>query len=46
MQPMAGECFSYNGSSGFIEVGINQDSAAALLGAAPGDRVDLKGRVK
>ncbi|MDQ2774811.1 MAG: SAM-dependent chlorinase/fluorinase [Acidobacteriota bacterium] len=39
-----GECFSYNGSSGFIELGINQDSAAAFLGAVPGDRVGLKAK--
>jgi S-adenosyl-L-methionine hydrolase (adenosine-forming) len=44
--PMGGECFSYGGSSGFIELGINQGNAAAFLGAAAGDRVGLKVKVK
>jgi S-adenosylmethionine hydrolase len=34
---LAGECFAYLGSSGFIELGINQRSAAAFLGVVPGD---------
>jgi len=35
------ECFSYFGSSGYIELGINQQSAAAFLGIHAGDTVLL-----
>ena len=34
-------CFAYFGSSGYIELGVNQGSAAALLGASPGDSITL-----
>jgi S-adenosylmethionine hydrolase len=36
------ECFAYFGSSGFVEVGINQASAAAFLKASPGDSISLQ----
>lgn len=35
-------CFAYFGSSGFIELGINQSNAAKYLHAAPGDPVILR----
>jgi S-adenosylmethionine hydrolase len=38
----AAECFAYFGSSGFVEVGINQASAAAFLKASPGDSISLQ----
>ena len=34
-------CFAYQGSSGYLEVGINQESAAAKLNARPGTPVHL-----
>lgn len=37
-------CFAYFGSSGFIELGLNQQSAAALLGTSPGDALKLENR--
>lgn len=37
-----GVCFAYFGSSGYIELGMNQRSAAAFLGAAPGDSISLQ----
>ncbi|HEX7362106.1 MAG TPA: SAM-dependent chlorinase/fluorinase [Bryobacteraceae bacterium] len=37
-----GECFAYFGSSGYIEIGINQRSAAEKLGAVPGGQVQLR----
>ena len=37
-----GELFAYFGSSGFIELAINQASAAALLGVSAGSRVTLR----
>ena len=40
--PAKGECFAYVGSSGFLELARNQDSAATLLGAAPGDKIGLQ----
>jgi hypothetical protein len=36
--------FTYRGSSGFLEIGINQRSAAHFLGLAPGDAVVLRQR--
>lgn len=36
-----GVCFAFFGSSGFIELGVNQQCAAALLGLAPGDPLQL-----
>ena len=36
-----GILFVYHGSSGYVEVGINQESAAKALGIAPGDRITL-----
>lgn len=38
----SGLCFAYFGSSGYIELGVKQQSAAALLKAAPGDLVRLQ----
>lgn len=35
-------CFAYFGSSGYIELGMNQQSASALLAVAPGDSIILK----
>ncbi len=37
-----GEVFAYPGSSGYIEIGINQGSAAARLQVAAGQRVTLR----
>ena len=37
-----GELFVYAGSSGYYEIGMNQVSAAARLGIAPGDPILLK----
>jgi S-adenosyl-L-methionine hydrolase (adenosine-forming) len=37
-----GVCFSYFGSSGYIELGMNQGNAAAHLGASPGSPVKLR----
>jgi S-adenosylmethionine hydrolase len=37
-----GLCFAYFGSSGYIELGVKQQSAAAVLKAAPGDLVTLQ----
>jgi S-adenosyl-L-methionine hydrolase (adenosine-forming) len=36
------EVFVYAGSSGFYEIGINQESAAKVLGTAPGDSIILE----
>jgi S-adenosyl-L-methionine hydrolase (adenosine-forming) len=36
------ECFAYLGSSGYLEVGINQASAARALKATPGDAITLQ----
>ncbi len=35
-------CFAYSGSGGYIELGINQGSAAAFLGVRPGQSVTLR----
>ena len=35
-------CFAYFGSSGYIEIGMYQKSAAARLKASPGDLLELK----
>ncbi len=35
-------CFAYFGSSGYIEIGMNQQSAAAFVSASPGDSVSLR----
>jgi hypothetical protein len=40
-EALAGMCFAYFGSSGFVELGINQGSAAAHLGAQPGVAISL-----
>ena len=37
-----GLCFAYFGSSGYVEIGINQSSAAEYLGVAAGDTVTLQ----
>ena len=37
----AGELFSIAGSGGFIEISMNQESAAGATGAKPGGTVDL-----
>lgn len=37
-----GRCFAYFGSSGYIELAVKQQSAAALLNAVPGDLVTLR----
>jgi S-adenosyl-L-methionine hydrolase (adenosine-forming) len=37
-----GECFAYFGSSGYVELGINQQSAARVLGVAAGDVITLR----
>ena len=37
-----GVCFAYFGSSGYIELAVKQQSAAALLKASAGDRVSLR----
>ncbi len=37
-----GLCFAYFGSSGYIEVGMNQASAARLLKTSPGDSISLR----
>jgi S-adenosylmethionine hydrolase len=37
-----GLVFAYPGSSGYLEVGMNRRSAAALLQAAPGDNITLR----
>ncbi len=37
-----GLCFAYIGSSDYIEIGINQRSAAAYLGISPGEAVTLR----
>jgi len=36
------ELFVYAGSSGFYEIGINQESAAKILGTSPGDSIILE----
>ena len=36
-----GDCFAYFGSSGYMEIGMNQQSAAAALNAAPGMPIRL-----
>ena len=36
-----GVLFVYHGSSGYLEIGMNQQSAAEALGVSPGDRVTL-----
>jgi hypothetical protein len=36
------ELFVYAGSSGFYEIGINQESAAKILGTSPGDSIVLE----
>lgn len=33
--------FIYHGSSGYVEIGINQQSAAQELGVSPGDRITM-----
>ena len=38
----SGVCFAYFGSSGYIELGMNQQSAAALLGVSPADSIILE----
>lgn len=35
-------CFGYFGSSGYVEVGVNQQSAAEILGLSVGDSVILR----
>ncbi len=37
-----GACFVYSGSSGYLEIGINQGNAAELLGVMPGNSVELE----
>jgi S-adenosyl-L-methionine hydrolase (adenosine-forming) len=37
-----GVCFAYFGSSGYVELAVKQQSAAALLNASAGDRVTLR----
>jgi hypothetical protein len=37
-----GECFAYFGSSGYAEIGVNRQSAAETLGAAPGRHIHLR----
>ena len=37
-----GLCFAYFGSSGYLELAVKQQSAAALLDASPGDPVSLR----
>jgi S-adenosyl-L-methionine hydrolase (adenosine-forming) len=37
-----GVCFAYVGSSGYIELAAKEQSAATLLGVAPGDHVTLR----
>jgi S-adenosylmethionine hydrolase len=37
----AGVLFVYHGSSGYLEIGMNQQSAAEALRASPGDRITL-----
>lgn len=39
-----GVCFAYFGSSGYIELGINQQSAAEFLCISPGDALKLETR--
>lgn len=36
-----GVVFAYHGSSGYLEIGINQESAAKALTIAPGERITL-----
>jgi S-adenosylmethionine hydrolase len=36
-----GVLFVYHGSSGYLEIGMNQQSAAHALGIAPGERITL-----
>ena len=36
------ELFVYAGSSGFYEIGINQESAAKILGTSPGDSIIIE----
>ncbi|MBV9081125.1 MAG: SAM-dependent chlorinase/fluorinase, partial [Acidobacteriaceae bacterium] len=38
----AGLCFAYFGSSDYIELGMNQASAAAFLGLSPGDSITVE----
>jgi S-adenosylmethionine hydrolase len=38
----AGQLFAYHGSSGYIEVGMNQQSAARALEISLGDRITLR----
>jgi S-adenosyl-L-methionine hydrolase (adenosine-forming) len=37
-----GVCFAYFGSSGYLELGMNQQSAAASLAISPGDSITLE----
>ncbi len=37
-----GQLFAYHGSSGYIEIGMNQQSAAKALGVSLGDRITLR----
>lgn len=37
-----GLCFAYFGSSGYLEIGVNQGSAASLLNASSGDPIHLR----
>jgi S-adenosylmethionine hydrolase len=41
-EALGGLCFAYFGSSGYIELGAKQQSAAALLKARPGDPITLR----
>jgi S-adenosyl-L-methionine hydrolase (adenosine-forming) len=38
----AGVCFAYAGSSGYLELGMNQESAANYLKIGPGDAITLR----
>lgn len=37
-----GACFAFLGSSGYVELGMNQQSAAELLGISAGDSITLR----
>lgn len=37
-----GECFAFFGSSGYVELGVNQQSAAEMLGVRAGDSVVMR----
>ena len=38
----AGELFMYHGSSGYLEIGMNQQSAARALGVSLGEKITLR----